>query len=301
MYNGRRETQQELIHKVIHIVHTAESPIISWPQAFLGSHFAPAFYFLTPDRRKALKILYAVFRVLDDAVDQSGDKDPKPFLDAWLAFFEGHGPDVLKDFGCQDLAANFDVVSKKFDIPSFSLLDFVRHGVMSDLTTNRFETPMDTERYCYGVAGTVGIACLPLFGVPWQEAKEFAIRLGITVQWINLIRDVAIDAKMNRIYLPTDHLEKFGCTEAQILHGQPDENFLALMRFETEVARSHFRRATELLPQKWKKELLPARVMGAIYMKLLAKIEKRNYPVLTKKLSLNLFEKGIATWNTVWS
>ena len=172
---------------------------------------------------------------------------------------------------------------------------------MSDLTVKRFETPMDTERYCYGVAGTVGVACLPIFGVPSAEAKEFAIRLGITVQWINLIRDVGVDAEMGRIYLPQDHLEKFGCTEADVLARRATPEFMNLIRYEAEVARGHYRRAMELLPRKWEKELLPARIMGSIYRKLLAKIEKHNYPVLSKKITLNLIEKGTATCKAVWS
>ncbi len=160
---------------------------------------------------------------------------------------------------------------------------------------------MDTERYCYGVAGTVGVACLPIFGVPWQEAKEFAIRLGIAVQWINTIRDVGVDADMGRIYLPQEHLENFGVLEGDLLARRPSAGFLELMRYEGDVARGHYRRALELMPKKWERELLPARIMGSIYMKLLAKIEKHNYPVLSKKITLNIVEKGTATWNAVWS
>jgi phytoene synthase len=281
--------------------HTANPPSVAWPLAFWSSHFAPAFYFLTPDRRRALKIVYAVFRVIDDAVDKKEAGDPAPFLAAWKNCFETLDPSGLEPFGHGELAVDFVAVSKQFDIPMFSFLDFLRQGVGVDLARNRFETPMDTESYCYGVAGTVGIACLPIFGVPWQEAKDYAVRLGVTVQWINSIRDVGVDAAMDRIYLPQDHLEKFGCSAVDILEGRPTEAFSKLMRYEGEVARSHYRRAQELLPEKWRRELLPARIMGEIYMKLLAKIEKHEYPVLTKKIKLNLIEKGIVTWKTVRS
>lgn len=188
---------------------------------------------------------------------------------------------------------------KTFDIPLFALSDFIDKGVATDLEKQRFGTPMDTESYCYGVAGTVGVTCLPIFGVPWQEAKDFAVRLGIAVQWTNIIRDVGVDAKMDRLYLPLEHLEKFGCTEDEIFAGESGPHFLELMRYEGEVAKSHYQRAQELMPQKWNRELLPARIMGKIYRKLLAKIEKQEYPVLTKKITLNIFEKGIATWTAV--
>lgn len=300
MYNAPSKSRPKLIHRIIPTVHTAESPSVYWPQAFLGSHFAPAFFFLSSERRRALKALYAMFRLLDDAVDKEGG-DPRPLLEAWKRFFETPDANLLRPFGQEQIASAMELVVKKYEIHKLSLIDFISYGVMTDLTQKRFETPMDTERYCYGVAGTVGVSCLPIFGVPWQEAKEYAIRLGITVQWINVIRDVGVDAAMGRIYLPQDHLEKFGCKEDDIFARRMTPQFLELMKFEADVARSHYRRAMELMPRKWEKELLPARIMGAIYLKLLAKIEKHNYPVLNKKTSLNLFEKAIATLNAIWS
>lgn len=280
-------------------MHTANSHSVFSPQAFLGSHFAPAFYFLTPDRRRALKILYAFFRELDDAVD-SGGGDPRPLLEAWKNYFETSDSAALLSLNQKNLLDELEVVIKMYDIPRFSLIDFISIGVMTDTKNSRFETPMDLERYCYGVAGTVGVACLPIFGVPWQEAKDFAVRLGIAVQWINSVRDVGVDAKMGRIYLPLDHLENFGCRQEDVLARRSTPEFAALIRHETEVARSHYHRAMELMPKKWEQQLLPARIMGTIYMKLLAKIEKHNYPVLTKKISLNIFEKGTATLKEVW-
>jgi phytoene synthase len=112
---------------------------------------------------------------------------------------------------------------------------------------------------------------------------------------------VGVDADMNRIYLPLEHVEKFGCRTEDILAHRSTPQFAELIRYEAEVARAHYRRAQELLPLKWKRELLPARIMGEIYLKLLAKIEKHEYPVLTKKIKLNLFEKGIATLNAIRS
>lgn len=184
---------------------------------------------------------------------------------------------------------------KKYDIPIFSILDLIDKGVRVDLEKNRFQTPMDTESYCYGVAGTVGIACLPIFGVPWEQAKNFAVRLGIAIQWTNIVRDVGADAAMGRIYLPLDHLENFGCSENDVLSQKNTPEFERLMAYEGTVALSHYKRADELLPGEWNKQLLPARVMEKIYLKLLEKLSAQRYPVLTKRISLNIFEKARAT------
>lgn len=291
-----------VIHHVIPNMQTLTSPDLKPAKGvlrlYLRSHFAPAFFFLADSRKKALQRLYAVCRVLDDAVDQPAS-DPVPFLAAWRQTIEESNPRPVESFGFGELAKEFLMDMKNFDIPSFAILDLIDKGVSIDLNTTRFETSMDTESYCYGVAGTVGVACLPIFGVPWQEAKDFAVRLGIAVQWVNLIRDVGTDAKMGRIYLPLDHLQKFECKEEDILAARGGENFLKLMDFEASLARSHYQRAMDLLPLEWKKNLLPARIMGKIYLKLLEKLAAHRYPVFEKRINLNAFEKigaTIAAW-----
>jgi len=245
--------------------------------------------------------MYSVFRLLDDIVDLQAPAKARAEVADWRSFFDTLDPSKLNILQHREKAMSLVLVVKKYEIQTFSFIDFIDKGLNVDLEKNRFETPMETESYCYGVAGTVGIACLPIFGVPWQEAKDYAVRLGIGVQWINIIRDVAVDARMGRIYLPTDHLEKFECNETDILEGRSSPAFLDLIRYETEVARSHFRRANELLPNEWRNLLKPARIMGEIYMKLLAKIEKHHYAVLNKRIRLNLFEKAAAAWSALRS
>lgn len=262
------------------------------------SHFAPAFYFLAPGKRRALKLLYAVFRVLDDAVDKSPATAP-PFLMAWKEAIQQRDPSPLSAFAQENLATDVLDVMKKFDIPPFLLIDFIEKGVALDLVPGRrFQTVSELEEYCYGVAGTVGLACLPIFGVPWQEARLYAIQLGIAVQWINTIRDVGADAGMDRIYLPLEHLKRFRCAEEDLLARTNGHPFLELIRFEASLARSHYEKAQELLPRVWRHQLVPAQIMGRIYVALLAKVEKMGFPVLEKRVSLNIWEKISATLGT---
>jgi phytoene synthase len=163
--------------------------------SYKTSHFAPAFLFLSAERRRALKLLYAVCRTLDDAADQ-GRADAAQYLEAWKKAFVSDDAEAVASFGQKELAREFLETVRRYDMPKHALIDLIDRGVALDLSPQRFQTPFDTENYCYGVAGMVGFLCLPLFGVPWQEAKDFAIRLGIAVQWTNLVRDVGADAKM---------------------------------------------------------------------------------------------------------
>ena len=55
------------------------------------SHFAPAFLFLEPKRRHALKVLYAVCRLLDDAVDIKSDDPDEATVKVYFTA-AGQGP-----------------------------------------------------------------------------------------------------------------------------------------------------------------------------------------------------------------
>jgi len=275
-----------------------KKPLIIDAKLHRSSHFAPAFLFLKKDRRRALELLYAVCRVLDDAVDEP-HPDPKGFLEAWRRVFSEKESHFVAPFGQQELAQSFLEQAARYQIPLSVMGELIDKGVALDLEKNRFQTPMDTESYCYGVASTVGIACLPLFGVPIEEGRLFAVRLGVAIQWTNLIRDVGADAKLGRIYLPLDHLEQFGYTEADLFEAKNNSQFQSLLQYETDVALGHYKRAEELLPLKWKKELLPARIMGSIYQRLLLKIKNKNYAVFQQKIRLSLGEKAWAVWTTL--
>ena len=262
------------------------------------SHFSPAFFFLSRERREGLQTLYAVARLIDDAVD-TGHVNPEIYLDAWRLVFKENNTSELAVFGHQGLAEEFLAMAGRFQLPLEVMSDLIDKGVSVDLQPTRFQTAMDLEGYCYGVAGTIGLACLSIFGVPVADGKNFAIRLGTAVQWTNTLRDVGVDAKMGRIYLPLDHLEQFGYTEKDLLDRKNGSNFKALFAYEWGVAKSHYKRAAELMPAQWKSELLPARIMWSIYERLLDKLKVKGFPVLDKKIRLNFIEKGLAVYTAV--
>lgn len=82
------------------------------------------------------------------------------------------------------------------------------------------------ETYASRVAGTVAELCLELvyhhttLAVP--EAKLQAIvhaggRMGIALQYVNISRDISVDAKNGRVYLPTSWLKEVGLNPNGIL------------------------------------------------------------------------------------
>jgi 15-cis-phytoene synthase len=169
----------------------------------------------------------------------------------------------------------------------FAVID----GVRDDLDPTGFETFDDLSRYCYHVAGAVGLCCIHVWGFRDERAIERAIDCGMAFQLTNILRDLGEDAGMGRIYLPREDLQRFDYTEHDLAAHCRDERFHRLMRFQVDRTKEYYRRAEELFDY-----LEPAgkpiyAAMLRIYGGLLAKIERRDYDVFSRRIRLPRWRK----------
>ena len=84
------------------------------------------------------------------------------------------------------------------------LIDELIDGINSDINFRRYKNNSDLLRYCYKVAGVVGLMMTKALEIDNKEAKYFAIDLGVAMQLTNIARDISQDRFKNRIYLPED-------------------------------------------------------------------------------------------------
>ena len=75
-------------------------------------------------------------------------------------------------------------------------------GIEGDLGDVRIADMDELLRYCYRVAGTVGLMMTAALDVTAPEALPHAADLGIAMQLTNICRDVCEDAALGRRYLP---------------------------------------------------------------------------------------------------
>jgi len=85
-------------------------------------------------------------------------------------------------------------------------------GFALDTEGWRPRTEADMLRYCYHVAGAVGVMMAAVMGVPAQDddTLDRACDLGLAFQLANIARDVAEDHAAGRCYLPSDWLDEAG-------------------------------------------------------------------------------------------
>jgi len=259
-----------------------------------GSSFYYAFRFLPPPRRRAITALYAFCREVDDVVDEASDAQLAATRLAWwrqeiALLFDGR-PQHPVSRALQPALAPFGITAAR--------LNEIVDGVEMDLTQTRYLDFAGLERYCYRVAGVVGILAAGIFGYTDPRTLEYAKSLGTALQLTNIIRDVGEDARNNRIYLPIEDLQRFGVSAADLLQGRHGEAFVALMRYQAARARDFYARAMEALPAADRRAQRPGLIMAAIYRTLLEEIERDGFQVLRQRTSLTPLRKLWVAWKT---
>jgi phytoene synthase len=148
------------------------------------------------------------------------------------------------------------------------------------------------------VASVVGSLAAEIFGYQDRKTQKYAHDLGMAFQLTNIIRDVGEDARMGRIYLPIDDLQRFEVTAADILNARYSDNFRRLMEFQIERAEQYYVQAMSELPAVDRKTQRPGLVMAAIYRTLLDEIKRDGCQVLTQRTSLTPVRKLWIAWRT---
>lgn len=255
-------------------------------------NFYFSFLLLPRKQRDAMCAVYAFMRRSDDIVDNdsaSADRRREEIA-AWRTSvsnaLEGRPSDEPA------LAAFTDTV-ERFGIPHsyfFELLD----GMEGDLTARVYHTFDDLYRYCYQAASVVGSATIHVLGFDRESAVPLAEKCGVAFQLTNIMRDVAQDAAMGRVYFPSTELEAFGLGPETLLRSElrsDDQRFQRFMEFQWQRADRYYREAADLLPLLSPSGRPAFWVMVAIYRSLLGRIRSSGFAVLEGQVSLPAWKK----------
>ncbi len=104
-------------------------------------------------------------------------------------------------------------VARETEMPARYAHDLLE-GFRMDVEWQPVATADDLLRYCYHVAGCVGVMMAIVMGVAPSDHATLARAsdLGLSFQLNNIARDVAEDAARGRCYLPSDWLADAGLT-----------------------------------------------------------------------------------------
>lgn len=248
-------------------------------------NFAWGIRVLPGPKRRAVAALYAFARRVDDLADQ--ETPARAELEAWRAAVEAlpasHDGDAI-------LVALADAMSR-YPIPREALVDLV-DGALMDCDRDRYESWDELREYCRRVAGAVGIACAAVYEPSsWEAARPRAQTLGLALQQINIMRDVAEDWAFGRVYIPQNELSRFRVTEEELASGRPGPGWRPLMEHQAVRADALMRKGLELLPLLDRRSALCVRSFAGIYRGLLMQMRARGYDVFSETPRLSTVEK----------
>ncbi|MBA3479655.1 MAG: presqualene diphosphate synthase HpnD [Lautropia sp.] len=263
-----------------------------------GSSFYYSFLFLPPERRRAITALYAFCREVDDVVDEIHDKT---IAASKLAWWRLEVERLYAGEPSHPVTRALQPHLEPFGIARKQLIEVI-DGMQMDLDQNRYLDFEGLRLYCRRVAGVIGELSASIFGYRDPLTLRYADELGLAFQLTNIIRDVGEDARVGRVYIPLDDLQRHGLAAHQLLAAraadQDSEVFRAMMRDQVSRARGHYRKAFELLPEVDRRAQRPGLIMSAIYSALLDEIERDQYRVLTQRIALTPLRKLWLAWRT---
>jgi phytoene synthase len=250
-----------------------------------STSFYYSFLALPGPKRRAITAVFDFCRAVDDSVDLETDAARARSAAArWRAevdrVFGGRAPETREGRMLQPFVAPFHLPREQFD----ALVD----GVEMDSSPRRYETFADLEPYCHRVASSVGLMCAEIFQYREPAVLTYARDLGVALQLTNILRDVGVDYRAGRLYLPLEDLARFGCAEDDIRreveragHGVRSPAVRRALEHQAARARVYFSRAVRALPPDHAGNFLAAEIMHAVYWNLLTRIEAAGFDVFS--------------------
>ncbi|MBW4091596.1 MAG: presqualene diphosphate synthase HpnD [Proteobacteria bacterium] len=254
-----------------------------------GTSFYRGMRLLPPDRRAAMYAIYAFCREVDDIVDEPGALAAKlPALDTWRRRIAGLAAGAADGPVTRVLAA----ATARFGLREEDFLAVV-DGMQMDAGAPIVAPDLATlDLYCDRVAAAVGRLSVRAFGDASPAADRVAHALGRALQLTNILRDVAEDAGLGRLYLPREWLIEAGVPlDPAAALAAP--GLAAVCARVAVLARAQFAAAEAAMALCDRRAMKPARLMAATYAAVLAAQERRGWDRPAEKAS-------VPAWRKLW-
>ncbi len=252
-----------------------------------GKSFYWASFFLPKKTKRNAGILYSICRYFDDRADKEKNNQAK-FLNQSIEEIKNNQKNEINIF------------LKKNNINILVFGDLIK-GLIKDQSQFKINNKEDLILYSYHVAGTVGLMMSQIIGVTKKESASSAIDLGIAMQMTNIARDVYEDAKMNRIYLPSDWIPNINLKTlnnnyiSQNDHKIISEAVHKLINLSELFYKNGFA-GLKYIPFKAR---LGIYIAANVYRGIGIKIKKNGNQYVTQRIYINFFEKLLITLKSI--
>ena len=218
---------------------------------------------------------------------------------------------IHENFGQHaQLALELLPTSKLSPQPLYGLLDGFDMDLLFSYERTKFPVADEQilRRYAERVAGTVAELCIQIIyhhigaGTSkrtQQEILKAGSLMGIALQYVNIARDIRVDAAIGRVYIPTTWIEEQGLKPQDILH-DPDLPQVELLRQrlldEAFKCYEEARPKIERLPPGAKG---PMRVTVESYMEIGRTLRSLGYKVKDGRATVSKWRRLWIAWTTL--
>ncbi len=176
---------------------------------------------------------------------------------------------------------------------TMQMADDVIEGFALDAAGWRPRSELDLMRYCYHVAGAVGMMMARIMGVPDDEEEmlDRAFDLGVAFQLANIVRDVCDDDAAGRCYLPQEWLAEADIPPGQHMKPMYRDKLVRLVARLVELAEQHEAAARLGVARLAFRQRWAVLSAANISMKLAQKVRERGAHAWDHRASTSLLEK----------
>ncbi|WP_247879811.1 presqualene diphosphate synthase HpnD [Azospirillum sp. TSA6c] len=259
-----------------------------------GSTFYWPMRLLPASKRAAMFAIYAFCRRIDDIADEPGEPaDKRAALDVWRRdirdLYVGGAPGGPLTAALKGAIERYGLPRAEFE----ALIDGMAMDVAGEEAGGMQAPDLDTLRlYCRRVAGAVGMLAIRVFDRADPATERFALALGEALQLTNILRDLAEDAELRRLYLPRELLRTAGIDATD-----PDEVLAnpALPKAceaLADLAEARFAEARSAIAGQARGSLWAATAMMVLYHRLLKRLRAAGWRDLKARVRVGRRESA---------
>jgi 15-cis-phytoene synthase/lycopene beta-cyclase len=169
-------------------------------------------------------------------------------------------------------------------------------------------TTPDLEKYGAQVAGTVAELILELVffhsastvsSTQREQLVRSGERMGIALQYVNIARDIATDAAIGRVYLPTSWLQEEGLRPQDVLDNPHDPKIEVLRSRLLDKAFEVYDDAHIAISKLPIDARAPMRVAVESYMEIGRILKEKGYVVKEGKATVPILRRLKVAWNAL--
>jgi len=253
-----------------------------------GTSFYWAMRLLPGRKRAAMYAVYAFCREVDDIADDPGAPlDKMSRLADWRVEIErlyaGHPRQPVS------IALAEPVRTYGFRKEIFLA---VIEGMEIDAAERvRMPTVKALEDYCDRVACAVGRLSNRVFGIDDALGEPVAVSLGQALQLTNILRDLAEDAALDRLYVPNDMLRAYDIPWADAKRTLSHPRIGEVCDELAAIAARRFADAEAAIALCDSRVMRPATLMLQNYRRILRRLVARGWKRLDEPVSLGKMQK----------